>query len=112
VAHTHEVVLGHVVDPLAIDEDLAGIRFQQAEDQPQDRALPRAARAEKDLGVPRPQREADVPQDDLVVKRQVNLIEDDDRPAGAERFIEERRTGDGQRAGHQYINTMRSCVTK
>ena len=38
----------------------AGVRLQQPEDQPQDRRLPGAARAEEDLRVPGLQREADV----------------------------------------------------
>ncbi len=59
VADAHHVVLGHVVHLLAVDEDLAAIGLEQAEDQPQDRRLAGAAGAEKDLGVPGLQREAD-----------------------------------------------------
>ena len=40
------------------------------------------------------------------------LVEDDDRPAGAERFVEQRRTRGRLGARHQYINTISSWVTR
>ena len=72
---------------------LPAVRLEQPEHQPQDRRLPGAARAQEDLGVPGLQREADVAQDHLLVERQVHLVEDDDRAAVAERFVEQRADG-------------------
>ena len=112
MADAHHLVLGHVVDLLAVDEDLAAVRLEQAEDQPQDRRLAGAAGAEEDLRVPGLQREADVVEDDLLVEGQAHVIEDDNRPAGAERFVEQFRTWGRLGARHQYINTMRSWVTR
>src|SRR5687768_1799955 len=53
----------------------AGVRFQQAEHQLQDRRLPRAAGAEKDLGVSRSHRKGQVPQDHFLVELQPDLVE-------------------------------------
>ncbi len=101
----------HRVDLFAVDEDAPRIGLQQSENQPQNRRLARTARAEEDLRVPGLQREADVAQDDLVVERQPHLVEDDDRPAGAEGLVEQRRTR-WLFGRHQYIKTMRSWVTR
>ena len=97
---------------LAVDEDAPLVGLQQAENQPENRRLARAARAEEDLRVPGLQREADVAQDDLVVERQPDAVEDDDRPAGPEGLVEQRRTMSCLFCRHQYINTMRSWVTR
>ena len=95
----------------AVDEDAPLIRFQETEDQPKDRRLPRAAGAQEDLRVPRLQREANVAQDHLVVEREPHLVEDDDRPAGPEGLLEERRAGPVLDS-HQYIKTMMTLVTR
>ena len=44
--------LAHVVDALAVDEDRAGVRPQQSENQLEDDGFPGAARAEQDLMLP------------------------------------------------------------
>ena len=107
-ADRHQLVFVHVVDPLAVDEDLAGVRLQQAEHQPQDRRLAGAARAQEDLRVPGLQREADVAQDHLLVERQVDPVEHDDRPAVAERLVEQRRARCGFGTAISTSSTMRS----
>ena len=101
-----------LVDLLAVDEDASLIRLEQPENQPQDRRLAGAARAKKDLGVAGLQREADVAQDHLVVERQPDVVEDDDRPAGPEGLVEQRRTCLRLIGRHQYINTISSWVTR
>ena len=58
------------------------------------------------------QREADVPEDDLVIERQPHVIEDDDRTAWAEGLLEQRRTVARVFARHQYISTINNCVTR
>ena len=50
-ADLHQLALAHPIDALAVDPDDAGVRPQQPEHQLEDRRLPGAARAEKDLGV-------------------------------------------------------------
>ena len=106
-ADTQELVLRHGADLLAVDENAPLVGFQQPEYQPQNRRLPGAARAEKDLGVRGLQRETDVAEDDLVVERQPDAVEDDDRPAGPKGLLEERRPLSRLRR-HQYINTISS----
>ena len=78
-ADLHQLVLAHLVDALAVHPDDAAVRLEQPENELEDRRLPGAARAEKDLGVPGDEREADVAQDHLVVERQRHVVEDDDR---------------------------------
>ena len=111
-ADRHQLVFVHAVDLFAVDEDPALIRLEQPENQAQDRRLSGAARAEEDLRVRGLQREADVAQDDLVVERQPDVVEDDDRPAGPEGLVEQRRTVARVFARHQYISTISNCVTR
>ena len=73
---------------MAENPDGARIRLQQPEHQLQDRRLAGAAGAQEDLGVPGLQREADILENDFVVKREVHAIEHDNRPAVTERLVE------------------------
>ena len=46
LAHLEELVVGHVRDRLAVDEDVAGVRVEQADDQLDQHALAGSRRAE------------------------------------------------------------------
>ncbi len=87
-ANLHQRVLVHVVDAFAVDEDASLIRFEEAEDQPEDGRLAGTARPQEHLRVAGLEREADVVQDHLLVEREMDAVEDDDRPAEAQRFAE------------------------
>ena len=102
-ADRHQLLFVHVVDPLAVDEDAAAVRLQQSERQPEDRGLPCAARAQEDLGVPGLQREAHLTQDHLLVERQIDVVEDDDRAAEGEGLVQQRGTALHARSSH--VNT-------
>ena len=73
----------HVLEhEVGVDAAMAatGIRPQQSGDDLQRRRFSGTARAENDLRPPAEQREAHVLQHDVVVKRQLHMIEHDDRP--------------------------------
>jgi hypothetical protein len=62
--------------------DLSAVRFQQTQDQLQNRRFPGSARPQDDLGMSGQQREADVAEHDFVVERKRDSLEDNRRALG------------------------------
>ena len=79
VADFHQLGLGEPIDALAVDRHRAAVRLQQADDDLERRRLAGAAGAQNDLRAPLHHVEADVLEDDLVVERELHVIEDDNR---------------------------------
>src|SRR5690349_17800052 len=95
---------------MAVHVNLAGVRFQQADNQLQDRRFARARCPQEDLGMAGQQFEAHVTQDDLVVERQLHVLENDDGTVGP---VGRRRRRRGfHEQGHQYSSSIRSGVMK
>ena len=66
-------------DVLAVDQDLARVRFEQAENKIDDRRFAGAGAAEDDLRFAAADRKADLVQDDLVVKGKLDIAKFDRR---------------------------------
>ncbi len=85
----HHLLLGQLIDALAVHPDDAGVGTQQARDDLQDRRLPRSARAQNDLRVALDDGEAQVFQHHLFVEGQLHVVEHDHRRARlAQNFLQ------------------------
>ena len=95
--------------PAARRRRSARVRLQQAEDQPQDRGLARAARAKDDLHVARQQREADRRSGSTLSSNASDTSSNDDGVTGPRRL---RSGGDQRRAAISTSIAMSSFVTR
>ncbi len=76
-AHLQEIELRHLIDALAVDENRAFVRAQQAERQLEDDRLAGAAGAEQDAHVAFRHGEAEIAKHDVIVESERDALEGD-----------------------------------
>ena len=91
-ADGHQLVLAELIDALAVDPHHAGVRLQQSHDDLERRRFSRPAGPQDDLRVPLDEREAEIPQDDLVVEGELHAVEHHDRRAHFSEHLFRRET--------------------
>jgi Na+-transporting NADH:ubiquinone oxidoreductase subunit NqrB len=93
-AHLQQRAFRHRVDPLAVDQDRAGIGPQQPENQLEDQRFPGAAGPQQDPHRSFRDGKTQILQDDKIVKGKRHMLESDSRTGIHDPIVDRRRTAD------------------